>query len=783
MDKLSITTHLMAILTAFSAFTMPIALEVLNRVKSRYGSAYYMDSIEGIMGFKVHYLFRELIFTLVALMFFSVCVAFSSELVFTKRLVLFFELVFAFVTATLLIKEFRFIKTILLATRSDDLVTDYLIDKLSEPEPESNHSNHAKEIELLIQIACYNIENTTAFSEESIENRLFGVIEKAYLSHTSSIHDETIKKLIDGLAVVLTSARSTNNRKTYVSLQRNYAQHLILFFDRKVKSYDVFEQYSEEFYEESIKELGSGHYWLMKADFLISVNMWDLKSPQTINFIDRIIRNLVDFTARENPALVPEIIERYRNFIGYESNFTSDLHTLSNLLGSNDADLYDEISQLIASHEEQVNKEPEAHVKQLVSLVDKAKIEAIKSSTSIAQYEQIKSTAIEFEQEMITEIIRSKGAIASRNTAQYAITTLAKDNLWGAIIDCFESFSPAYSKASRLGFDALPCSLGRILEQLGKSHGFSSFNSEELANSYPRAVPILIMYILYCWRIQNLSESLRNGVDKITSEIILTERTIRNVRKIQSAIPYIKYYVKSKEYSQAFCKHFSIMHEESEFHKSSLIIIDEIEQYLSAQLENIIATQPLSKELKNRYMDAVAAYPENCSRRIPLLEHVSLTQSRQVPIAFNMPTENRAKFLDNNDVHYSFNARRVIERIHNHLAFQQIEEKGLALETLSLSDCNDEKLIIITKHDWEAWAKDKPRTDLNKVNKHLVYTDTGLNSYFPFDMEATQPIATIYSPTREGTGSLHEHLRDAFEFDFKDENGSVEIQAQVHIYY
>ncbi|WP_341658721.1 hypothetical protein [Vibrio sp.] len=413
MDKLSITTHLMAILTAFSAFTMPIALEVLNRVKSRYGSAYYMDSIEGIMGFKVHYLFRELILTLVALMFFSVCVAFSSEQVFAERLVLFFELVFALVTAALLIKEFRFIKTILQATRSDDLVTDYLIDKLSEPE--SNHSNHTREIELLIQIACYNIENTTSFTEESIENRLFGVIKKAYLSHTSSIHDETIKKLIDGLAVVLTSARSTNNRKTYVSLQRNYAQHLILFFDRKVKNYDVFEQYSDEFYEESIKELSSGNYWLMKADFLISVNMWDLKSPQTVSFIDKIIRNLIDFAAREKPDLVPDILERYRNFVGYESYFTSELHNLLTLFGSYSAELDSEINQLIASHEEQITKDPEAHVKQLISLVDRAKIEAIKSSPSIAQYEQIKSTAVEFKQEMILEIIKSKGGIALRN--------------------------------------------------------------------------------------------------------------------------------------------------------------------------------------------------------------------------------------------------------------------------------------------------------------------------------------------------------------------------------
>ncbi|SNX50884.1 hypothetical protein VTH8203_04558 [Vibrio thalassae] len=36
MDNLSITTHLMAILTAFSAFTMPIALEVLNRCQRQF---------------------------------------------------------------------------------------------------------------------------------------------------------------------------------------------------------------------------------------------------------------------------------------------------------------------------------------------------------------------------------------------------------------------------------------------------------------------------------------------------------------------------------------------------------------------------------------------------------------------------------------------------------------------------------------------------------------------------------------------------------------------------
>ncbi|TNZ21011.1 hypothetical protein CGK52_22655, partial [Vibrio parahaemolyticus] len=60
MDRLSITTHLIAVLTAFSAFTMPIALEVINRVKSRYRSAYYMDALEDIMGFKIRSLFGQL---------------------------------------------------------------------------------------------------------------------------------------------------------------------------------------------------------------------------------------------------------------------------------------------------------------------------------------------------------------------------------------------------------------------------------------------------------------------------------------------------------------------------------------------------------------------------------------------------------------------------------------------------------------------------------------------------------------------------------------------------
>jgi hypothetical protein len=130
MDRLSITTHLIAVLTAFSAFTMPIALEVLNRVKNRYGSAHYMDSIEQIMGFKIQLLFRELIVTLIALISFTLFVCSVDKILFKDSYVLFTEFLFSLITSVLLLKEFKFIKTVFLATRSDNLVTEHLISKL-----------------------------------------------------------------------------------------------------------------------------------------------------------------------------------------------------------------------------------------------------------------------------------------------------------------------------------------------------------------------------------------------------------------------------------------------------------------------------------------------------------------------------------------------------------------------------------------------------------------------------------------------------------------------------
>lgn len=781
MDRLNITTHLIAILTAFSAFTMPIALEVLNRVKSRYGSAYYMDSIEHIMGFKVHYLFRELIATLIALILFSIFVSSVNEQTLSNWCVLFFELLFSLVTSTLLVKEFLFIKTVFQATRSDNLVTNHLINKLTKPN--SNSSNHAQEVELLIQITCYNIENTTTFTDESIENRLFTIIKEAYENQTSLIHYETIKNLLDGLAVALTSARNANNRSIYVSLQRNYAEHLILFFDRKIKNYDVFERYSEEFYEECIKELGSGHYWLMRADFLISVDISDIHNPQTINFIDKIIRNLIDFAVREKPDLVSEIIERYRNFVGYDSYFCSDLHQLATLFGSYNADYDQEIQSLIEEHEEQIISIPEAYMDKFISLVNKSSHEALKSSTSIAQCEQIKTAALNYRQKMIIEIMKSKGAIASRNTAQYAIRALAKEHFWGHIIECFESFSPAGSKVSRLGFNVLPYSLSSIIEQLSKTHGFSSINSEELNSSYQRAVPILVMYVLYCWRIQKPKERLRDGVNEMATSLSLVARTIRNVKKIQSAMHHVQYFAKSFDYSNAFCRHFNIIHEVKEFHKATILILDEIEKDLAIQLKEIMSTQPLSDDIKNRYMNSVATCPENTLMRIPLLDCVSLTSSKQKPMVFTMPPEGRAVFLSNNDAHYSFHAKSVIKRIHHEMAIKQIIKNGSPLETLKPSDYDENKILVITNKDWEAWASKQPQTDLNRINKHLVFTEKALDFYFTYDIKALLPLATLYSPTGKGKGSLHEHLRDAFEFDFRDENGKVEVHVRAHIYY
>ncbi|ELA9243984.1 hypothetical protein QUO02_003150 [Vibrio alginolyticus] len=588
MDRLSITTHLIAVLTAFSAFTMPIALEVLNRVKNRYGSAHYMDSIEQIMGFKIQLLFRELIVTLIALISFTLFAYSVDKTLFKDSYVLFTEFLFSLITSALLVKEFKFIKTVFLATRSDNLVTEHLISKLRT----KNNTNHSEEVELLVQIACYNIEHTAITSDKSTENRLFELIEKTCVNQDCSIDTVTIKRLVDGLAATLTSARNTNSRDKYVSLQRDYGRLLVLFFDRKMKEYDVFEMFSRRFYEESIKELNTGQYWLLRADFLISVDTWEIQNPQTIAFIDRHVRGLIYFLVDKKPELLPELIDNYRNFISFESHFDNDIYELSQLFGSCNSAHFEEMSSFTETHKELLTTNPQDYINHFILLLDKYVQDALTPSVSEPRREEIKLITVEYEQRMVSEIIKEVGENAAKITAQYTLRALANKNQWSCILDCHESFSPAHSRACRLGVNLLPASLNSMIQQLGKPQGYSSLNSEELSHAYVRAVPILVMYAAYSWRIQNLDKNLHACISAITSSLSMGEKSIQIANRMLNELKLATYYAKSPVYAKAFCNHFDIKHEEADFNSVVIPILREIQKYLNNQLIEIRKSQP-----------------------------------------------------------------------------------------------------------------------------------------------------------------------------------------------
>ncbi|MCQ1058364.1 hypothetical protein LRP52_37370 [Photobacterium sp. ZSDE20] len=782
MERLSITTHLIAVLTAFSAFTMPIALEVLNRVKTRYGSAYYMDAIEQKMGFKIQFLFRELILTLITLIWFSLYVSSVDKNTFSDNYVSFFETVFLLITSTLLIKEFRFIQIVFLATRSDSLVTEHLISKLSKTD--SSNASHAIEIELLVQIASFNIGNSTSHFETPTEQKLFKLIENAYTNQSNSISHVTIKKLLGELAVTLTSARSTGSRDKYVFLQRDYGKHLVLFFDRKIKNYDVFERFSTNLYEESIKELNSDQYWLLRADFLIGVHTWDIQSPQTILFIDRHVRSLIDFLVDKKPELLPELIDNYRNFVSYESYFSDEIYQLSSLFGDNNYEHFDEVSSFTEIHKELLNNNPQEYINKFLLLLDKYTQDALASDVSAVRYQEVKEIASEFEKNMVEEIIKAVGAQTAKRTAQYTLRALAQNDQWRCILDCHESFNPANSKAMHLGINLLPASLNSVIQQLGRPHGYSSLNSEELGIAYIRALPILVMYALYCWRIQNLDKELNTGIETITSSINMGEKTIQITKRMLSELKQSMYYAQSPTYAEVFCSHFDIRHEEAAFNNSVIPILHKVVKYLEEQLIELRNTQPLSEQIKQNHIDKILMKGTDLATKFPLLSYVSLCKQKQDPIKFPPITHSREEFLDNTGVGYGLSNRRIIENIHNQIALQQITTGGSPICDLNLNDIKDNHTIIISHKDWQALRESSCADKIRNINRHLVHSNTLLDAFYLHDTSSCNPIAKLHSQNNDGVTRLTcDHIDNAFEFNFKDEGGAVAIEIDAHIYF
>jgi hypothetical protein len=589
--------------------------------------------------------------------------------------------------------------------------------------------------------------------------------------------------LVDGLAATLTSARNTNSRDKYVSLQRNYGRLLVLFFDRKMKEYDFFEMFSRRFYEESIKELNTDQYWLLRADFLISIHTWDIQNPKTIAFIDSHVRNLMYFLVDKKPELLPELIDNYRNFISFESHFDNDIYELSQLFGSYNSTHFEEMSSFTETHKELLTTNPQDYINHFILLLDKYVQDALTPAVSVPRLEEIKRTTVEYEQRMVSEIIKKVGENAAKRTAQHTLIALANKSQWSCILDCHESFSPAHSRACRLGVNLLPASLNSVIQQLGKPQGYSSLNSEELSHAYVRAIPILVMYAVYSWRIQNLDKNLHVCIGAITSSLNMGDKSIQIANRMLEELKQAVYYAKSPVYAKAFCNHFDIKHEEADFNSVVIPILRRIQKYLNNQLIEIRKSHPLSEAIKQLYIDGILMKGQDLPNKFPLFSFVSLSKDKQIPFKLPLHSHGRERFLDNTGVGYGSSSYRFIESIYNTIALKIITQKGSSLSELEFEDLKDNHLLVMTHEDWKNFTSSKGIDDYRDVKRHLVFSGEPLDAFYVYDTKESPALVTLYNPEiNQELTPLNENMGNAFEFEFIDKEGEVTVKVDAHIY-
>ncbi|WP_257878081.1 hypothetical protein [Vibrio parahaemolyticus] len=742
-----------------------------------------MDALEDIMGFKIRSLFGQLILMLIFLLLFSLIVSALSDEQFPTKYVLAVELLLFIYTSVLLVKEFHFIKTIFLATRSDDMVTDYLIGKI---ETDANKEGHYEnEVDLLVQIGCYNIEHTeTLLGEKSIDRRLFEFIENAYKDDSNHVNPNIIEDLLTGLASMLTAARNTESREKYVYLQREYGTHLILFYDHKKDGNDIFSRMMVKLYEESIKELHSDQFWLLKADFLISVHTWDFTSPHTLRVIDRHIRSLIDFLAREKPKLIVDVLDRYRNLHNYDSYLEENLYRLNNLGNQYSTFAFDEISNFTKKNKELLTESPQDYAQEITLLLDKVvqgKLETLKPSPS--KYRELAQEVSEIEKDIMHEVIKEIGNRYSERSAHEAIRTLALHKEWHCILDCYNSSSPASSRIIRVGHKLLTANLNTYIDELGRSEYLGMLEREGLDHAYLKAIPLLVMLSIYNWRQRNFNANVDEAVESLVQSLKLKERTISKAKAVESDMHKILYFADSPNYSKSFCSYFGIEHEQAIFKVASIKILTEIKEFAKKEQEDLRRTQPLSDSIKTRMASEIKEAVATSLEYAPLLHKYTITNTKKTKYHHYVAEKSREAFLENTGVHHSFNGLDSIRSIHDTLAFKLIDTQGKVIPDLDVTKIKPNEILFITQKDWKDATASLDMLKIGRVNHHIINTEEPLHKFYIYDTNEIKSYVRVYNPeTDQPATTMEETYQSSLELEFFEDEDKVTINLDYHIY-
>lgn len=783
MYEITLTTQLIAIFTAFAAFTMPIALELLNRVKSKFGSPFYVDTVEKILGFKITGFIKQLfVFILTFTIYNLLSSVANSKLQNSQDYFIVTEILFLAWSIVLLYREFTFLRVVYEITKSDFLVEEYVFEQLKDAKANEPIKEEIYDLmNMLIQIAQYNIEFSKVSIQKKTHSKIIKFIDDSCQNNEDNINMDIVAYFLEQFPKII-SRSDKCDKEEILTAQHSYAFQLINYLESKNNNSKSIS--TKSLYFETDKELSRNEYSLCTADFLLAVSIFLIKKPTTIYFIDNYVRILLDLLIDEKPELVCILMENYRNINNFDSYFSDEMyHFLSDCFWKetpHPTDKYEETKKLIQKFESDllIEKTDELY-EEIQSFLNSFKETNWFINASIEEKSNIESLIDDINQ----EFIKGLGLKLSKDLGIHAITRLAEKHRWKEILLCLNHFDFSGTDINMLGTRIYPNSYYEIILTLTDSLSFkrlSHIRKEDL--SYIKSIPLLILQMIYSHKIGETKPNF-SEFDKV--ELDLGSLTLREINLCKKKMVKARYYANSDIYAYTICDFHNLHNEFNNIYECSLKTIDHIIQSIDNRIEYIKEKGEISENQKKKFEQEFIDSEIGTLPITPLLSFYNIKKTNEKTHEYKYKeTYERRDFMDDTGTHFSFKHSYIMKNLHDMLLYNLIVKKGKLIETFSLSELKKGDYLLIASsdiNDMSEMTGSSLRNYSHNNNFELLtlHSQISLGKYFIYRESRDGALVTLH--TECSSNDMKELYRSTLNVTFNDVNGSMEIEKSANI--
>ncbi|MFB1072731.1 hypothetical protein [Vibrio diabolicus] len=776
MYKITLTTQLIAIFTAFAAFTMPIALELLNRVKSKFGSPFYVDTVEKILGFKITGFIKQLfIFILIFTVYSLLSSVAESKLNNINDYFIITEMLFFSWSIMLLYREFTFLRVVYEITKSDFLVEEYIFDQLKNSKANEPIQEEIYDLmNMLIQIAQYNIEFSKVSIQKKTHSKIIKFIDDSCKNNEDNINMDIVAYFLEQFPKII-SRSDKCDKEEILTAQHSYAFQLVNYLESKNNNSKNISTTS--LYFETSKELSRNEYSLSTADFLVSVSIFLIRKPATIYFIDNYVKTLLDLLIDKKPELVCVLMENYRNIHNFDSYFSDEMHHLMSEYLSKETpypdNKFEDVKHIIEKFESDflIERTVEFH-EEVLTFLDDIKNSNWFQSANIEETTKLESLIDDIKQ----EFIKGLGISLAKALGIRAISRLSEKHNWKEILLCLNYFDFSGTDVHMLGTRIYPNSYSEIISSLVNSLSFkhlSSVRKDDL--NYIKSIPLLIMQQIYSHKIGDTTPNF-DELDK--TEIDLSNLTLREVNSCKKKLEKARYYANSEIYAYAFCDFHNLHNETYSIHESSLKTLDSLIENINNKIKYIEEKQPISRHQTKRFEQEFIESELNSLSLMPLLKFYEKSKKESKHKYEYKETFERKDFMEDTGTHFSFKHSYIMKDIHTKLLYNLIVKKGKLIETFIPDELQSGDYLIISSAD---------RNDMSEMTGASLRNYSQNNNFTLLTLPYQSSLGKYYIYREKRDGSLltlntnctsediNELYRSILNVEFNDVNGSIEV--------